>query len=421
MNYRQAIAELEALPMMPDRAPSLEPTLRALERLDISFSDSRVVIVAGTNGKGSVCACLEALLLSAGQTTGLYTSPHLVETTERFRRNGKDISEQEFVQAYEAVCSRTRGIRLTHFEILTLMAYWTLASGVSAPPVDWLILEVGLGGTWDATNAVPHRICVITSLGLDHQNLLGDSLTEIAGNKFGVIPKVHPPAVVVHTEFQDEAVRTLSRKVGAKTNAKFIPATEWTCDVKQETDGPRFCLSTKWGSVELGLPGARGAQNAATALTAFAALGFNPRDGIQSLSTVRWPGRMERIELARSPCPVYLSGDHNPQGILSLIEILNHYPRRTLHLLVGIGKDKDCDSILTSLRSLPDTRIYLTTTPYRGRVLSEYGRWLSVADGSFEDPVRGLRRVIEMASAGDLIVVTGSLYLVGAIHSKTTV
>ena len=184
MNYHQAVAESEALPIMPDRAPSLEPTRRGLARLGLpAFPDSRVVIVAGTNGKGSVCACLESLLIAAGQTVGLYTSPHLVETTERFRRNGRDISPDEFTHAYLAVCERTRGLGLTHFELLTLMAYWIFVGANGTPAVDWLILEVGLGGIWDATNAIPHRYWVITSLGYDHQNLLGSTLTEIAANK----------------------------------------------------------------------------------------------------------------------------------------------------------------------------------------------------------------------------------------------
>jgi len=410
--YKDAVRELEALPIMPARAPSLEPTCEGLKRLGLpKFPASRVVIVAGTNGKGTVCACLEALLLQAGQTTGLYTSPHLEETTERFRLNGDDVSEAEFVETYETVREKTRGLPLTHFEILTLMAY----SMFSHHSVDWMILEVGLGGLWDATNAIAHETCVITQLGLDHQNLLGSTLSEIAANKFGVIES---GATVIHSPFPAEISPLVERTRLAK-RARFIPSVDFestsTLD-GPDCDEPQFWISTRFGRTRLSLPGPRAAQNAATALTTFEALGFDPARSLEALSRIRWPGRMEKVEIPGAPCPVYLSGDHNPQGIASLLELLKAYPRKQLHLLVGVGKDKDLDGILTPLRELKDTRIVLTETPFRGQGLSEYGRWLELSDGACADPQEALEAMFRDAGSDDLIVVTGSLYLVGAIR-----
>ncbi|MEO7164820.1 MAG: hypothetical protein ABI041_18015, partial [Bdellovibrionia bacterium] len=124
--YRQIVKDIEARGVMPDKAPSLEPMQRALERLipPHQFRPDRTTVVAGTNGKGSVCATLEALLLATGGTVGLYTSPHLEETTERIRINGEDISQDLFCRAYLAVLIKTQDLALTHFEVLTAMAAW---------------------------------------------------------------------------------------------------------------------------------------------------------------------------------------------------------------------------------------------------------------------------------------------------------
>jgi dihydrofolate synthase/folylpolyglutamate synthase len=128
---------------------------------------------------------------------------------------------------------------------------------------------------------------------------------------------------------------------------------------------------------------------------------------------------MERVRISGldSPAPIYLSGDHNPQGIQSLLELLGEFPRRRLKLVVGVGKDKDLDGILGPLLGLPDADLYLTETPFRGRPLTDYGHWLALAKGSDADPLQALKQAASQAQSGDLILVTGSLYLVGAIRA----
>jgi dihydrofolate synthase/folylpolyglutamate synthase len=411
--------------MMPDRPPTLEPMRRALELLcgaAGSLDPEKITLVAGTNGKGSVSATLEALLRSAGKRVGLYTSPHLVETTERIRRDGADLTQEQFLAAYLEIRDIVFEAELSHFETLTLMAvnlFFPRATIPQETQVDHAIFEVGLGGAWDATNAIPHRFCVITRLGYDHENLLGKDLAQIAANKFGIIPRLEPAraAQVTHSPLPPE-VRALARQTQAETGSHWRESMPFQLHVHAGTPltrEPVFEIETHAGRAVLALPGLRGAQNTATALTAFEMLGFDPRAHLSALSQVKWPGRMQKAKIQGAPCPVYLSGDHNPQGVASLLELLRYYPRRHLHLLVGVGKDKDLDGILGPLAGLPDTSLYLTETPFRGRVLEDYGEWLGRARMSDADPARALQRIFSLASPDDLVVVTGSLYLVGLL------
>jgi dihydrofolate synthase/folylpolyglutamate synthase len=392
---------------MPERPPTLDPTREGLRRLgyfDSPLADGRrTVIVAGTNGKGSTCAALEAMLLAAGERTLLYTSPHLVDYTERFRIDGVDISREDFAAAHEAVLAGIGDLTLTQFEVLTLMAAWL----AMRDPARRLLLEVGLGGTWDATNAIPHAICGIARLGLDHQNLLGPTIADIARNKFGIVTD---RCTVAHLPLPDEA-RAVAREVQASTRTAWREARVWPWRVQW----PNWFLDTDWGPLQNALAGPRGAENASLAMALLEACGADVARGVTGLSRARWPARMERRSLGGRE--VYLSGDHNPQGAQSLVELLQFMPRRHLHLLVGIGRDKDVEAMLECFATLHDVSIYLTETPVRGRSLGEYGRWAERASGAWSDPREALRAVLARAVADDAVVITGSLYLVGEFCS----
>lgn len=426
MTYEQIIQNLEGRGIMPKTAPALEPTRKALAALglrdwpffkDFKRDPYKVVIVAGTNGKGSVCATLEALLLSAGERVGLYTSPHLEDTTERIRIGGHDVSRELFMRAFHAVDEALKGMPLTHFEMITVMAVWLFASGKAMPPVDRILLEVGLGGLWDATNAVPHGACVITPLGLDHQNFLGPTLVDIAKNKFAVVPReteLGRPALVVHAKLPPETV-ALARQIQSATGSRWVEARSGRAIAETSRAGePVYRLESPWGLAQLALAGARGADNSMTALTTFEALGFDPAAHLEALAHVRWPGRMEKA--ATEPCPVYLSGDHNEQGVRSLLELLPNYKRAHLHILAGIGADKDSESMLKLLANVPASSLYLTETPFKGRALGEYGQWKDRVKGAWPAPEEAIKNVLSRARFEDLVVVTGSLYLVGTVR-----
>jgi dihydrofolate synthase/folylpolyglutamate synthase len=414
MKYTEIVLELESRGIMPNRAPSLEPTREGLKRVlkGIPLDPKKTIVVAGTNGKGSVCSTLETLLISADQRVGLFTSPHLEETTERIRIGGENISQELFCLAYEAVFKNTEDLNLSHFEMLTLMAAWIFYSGTATPPAEWVIFEVGLGGTWDSTNAIPHQNSIITSLGFDHQNLLGNSLHEIAANKFGIVTQ---HSQVIYSPLPNE-VKNLAAQIQNQTQSTWTESIALSWEVEHAEDGePRFKIKTPWGHAQLALAGPRAVQNTATALTAFQKLGFSPESHLLALSQVQWPGRMEKVLHNQSLCPIYLSGDHNPQGVASLIDLLAYYPRKHLHIVVGVGKDKDLDGVLEPLSLLKDSTLYLTETPFKGRAIQDYGKWL-LQSQAYPSPEQALLQVLKKANSEDLILVTGSLYLVGRLR-----
>ena len=419
--YLESVNSLESRTIMPHRPPSLESTQAGLERIgyfETEFfkaekpTSGKVILVAGTNGKGSVCSTLHTLLTAAGERVGLYTSPHLVETTERIRLGACDISETHFSKTHDFVAQVTEDLDLSHFEMLTLMAVHFFTSGKFVNPVQRMILEVGLGGTWDSTNAVPHDLCVITRLGFDHQNLLGSSLKEIASNKFGI---VCTGATVFHLPFQDE-LKSLTQEAKEETRSSWNKIEVFEKKVfMSDTGEPNYKIQTKWGDAMIKLPGERGIENTSLALSVFAHLGYDPTQFLKSLALVKWPGRMEMLEGYAGPGTIFLSGDHNPQGIESLISLLKDYPKKHIRFLVGVGEEKELDGILAPLFAIENSTVYLTETPFKGRKIEAYGVWKTHAACCEEDPSKALSIMMSEMKEGDMGVVTGSLYLVGKI------
>ncbi len=409
MNFSDTVTYLENLIMMPKTMPGLDKIRSAVVEKNwfTKLDSQKIITVAGTNGKGTTCAVLEALLLSEGQKVGLYTSPHLIQTTERIRMNGADISEADFIQLFLKNKTLIEKHELSHFESLTLMA----ADYFFNHNLDFIIFEVGLGGTYDATNIFPNQYSVITKLGLDHQNILGDTIQDIARNKFGIIKNNN---LVVHHKLPADV--NLPKNI----NAKWIQADPaWALFVDNQ-----WQIETKWGNTQMNMVGQRSAENAATALTLFENLGFQPAKCLQALNHVRWNGRMQKISWPNMTAPIYLSGDHNIQGIESLIEILKNYKWKKLHLIIGIGQDKSCAEMFDQLLKLQNTQFYLTVTPFKGRKLGEYPKnILDLANEKNENVIQILNQI--KTTKDDLVLVTGSLYLVGLIlnyiNSRRTV
>lgn len=399
MTFVEVVNYLERLTIMPKIMPGLEKIRTAVieKKWFHQLDPKKIITVAGTNGKGTTCAVLESLLLSAGQKVGLYTSPHLIQTTERIRINGIDISEAQFVDLFLENQNLIEKHQLSHFEALTLMA----SDYFFQSELDYVIFEVGLGGTYDATNVFPNYYSVITKLGMDHQNILGNSLIEVAQNKFGI---VKPDTVVVHHRLPSE-VHSLKSAQATWIQAKVC---------KSRFENNQWFLDSDWGTAELNMPGHRTVENAATALTLFEVLGFNVQKHMSALNKIRWQGRMQKINWPGISCPVYLSGDHNIQGIESLIQILTHYDWNELHMIVGIGQDKSCEEMFALLMKLPRVKIYLTETPFKGRLIDQYpAEVFNIAVQKNPNCVEILNSI--HPNKNDLVVVTGSLYLVGDI------
>lgn len=409
-DYARVIEELETLGIMPTEMPSLGPISRALERSGLlgRIDPRKNIIIAGTNGKGSVAATLSALFTSAGKRAGLYTSPHLVSTCERFRICDRDISEDQFVATYRKVLDLITEERLTHFEALTLIAVHLFYSGELIEPVEWGIWEVGLGGRYDATNAIPHHACAITRLGMDHAEILGSTLEQIAEQKFGVIREGSP---VIYSPMPRE-LDALREEVGEKTRCRWIPASP------VETRGLHE-IGTRWGQANLALTGSRAAENTAVALTLFEALGLDPARLLHSLEKVRWPGRFQRIRIPGARSPIFVSGDHNLQGVRSLIEILNQLSWKNLHLVVGIARDKEAMEMLEELTRLPRAKLYLTETPFKTLRIDQYPEEFRRQAVLCDPEVFGiLDAVSRHMDDQDLTIVTGSLYLVGKVLER---
>ena len=319
--------------------PSLEVMEALVQTLDHPERSCALVHVAGTNGKGSVCAMIESVLRASGLKTGLYTSPHLLSFQERFRINGVSISDKKlnrYILALEAhsdaACEELGLRRATFFELSTLIAFQFFAD----EQVDVAIIETGMGGRWDATNVVYPLCSVITKIGIDHTDFLGDTLEAIAGEKAGIIKSGRP----VISAPQEIDVRAVLDAVGEpirysdeSVGVRLVAAPQRLKVETQERSLPAF---------ELPLLGAAQRENVAVAVTALEVLSeilSIELAFVEGLEQVRWPGRL--MEVSSHPS-IWLDGSHNPQGGAVLAENLKAcFPDREISFIVGFLEDKD--------------------------------------------------------------------------------
>lgn len=383
------------------------------EKLRLNTNPERVIIVAGTNGKGTTSATIAALLHAAGMHVGFYSSPHLVSTRERIKYDGVNISKEDFCAVFEMVRRIVEDISLSHFEWLTLMAEYYF---FELKHVDYAIFEVGMGGIFDATNAIPHKFCVITRLALDHCDVLGSSLEEIARNKFGIISD---DSIVFHTKFPGENIEQIADEYAKKHKAKLVESCDFEMEVDQSKKYPIFFVRTPFGRFQMSLPGKRATENTALALTFldyFMHTGGYHHDlaaYAPTISKINWPGRMQLVKYQGRD--VFLSGDHNPNGIQSLLDLLQYYHYKKIHFVVGIGATKDHHKMLEMLFTVPNSQIYLTETTVHTLPIDQYSTAdLKRAKYTMPNQKEIFSIAVREASKRDIVLVTGSLYLVGS-------
>lgn len=403
MNYEEITDYLESQHSFHE----LSYLRNALALLKLHIDPEKVILIAGTNGKGTTGATLQTLLHSAGKNVGFFSSPHLEEATERIKFNCRDISKEDFCKIFNYVYEKTQSLQLSYFEHLTLMASYYFFE--CQKDLDFAILEVGLGGTFDATNIIPHKYCIITSISFDHEDILGNNLIDISKNKFGIISQNN---IVFHTSFPVE-IQSLIPDYAAKFNAKFIQAYDYSMHVDTSGEEPIFSVSTKIGDFVMNLPGKRAAENSVLALTAFDNLVGNSCNFLKAIKQVYWPGRMERIIYNHRR--VYFSGDHNVDGVRSLIDLLKYYKYDAVHFVVGICFDKRYNEMLAMLQQVPRSHLYLTETPIKTLSIKKYGDFLKTAEISTPDPALAFQKALAKSQNSDIIITTGSLYLVGAL------
>lgn len=403
----------------------LENIRRVLERLGRPERRLSSIHIAGTNGKGSVAAMLASILRCAGYRTGLYTSPHLVRINERIAVNGAPVADAEFAAAFavtsEAIEALLAEGALPHhpsyFECLTAMAFWHFAQA----GVEVAVLEVGLGGRLDATNVVSPEISVITPIDFDHERYLGHSIEQIAAEKAGIIK----PAVPVVSAAGHPRARAVVAARASQLGAALIDvdATYQAEDLDVSDFGVyRFVARGPDGfslPLTLSLRGVHQVGNALTAVAVARQLGssgwkVNPEAVAQGIGAAGWPGRLQLLQ--RAPL-TFLDGAHNPAGARQVARYCDdHLSGRALHLVYGTVRDKAVDEVAELL--FPRAASVTVTEPTTPRaagceLLARVARHFC-ADVRIEpDPSAALTAATTRAAAGDAVLVTGSLFLVG--------
>jgi len=412
MNYPDSVHFLYSLGNEIKTAKlGLERIRTVLEALGSPHRTGRFIHVAGTNGKGSTCAMIESALRASGRRTGLFTSPHLAEPTERIRLGGEPVTASRFAAAFDTVhnCVETllaRGVidlHTTYFETVTAMAFLIFAG----ERVDEAVIEVGLGGRLDATNVLVPELCVITPVDFDHEQFLGTSLDAIAAEKAGILK---PGVPAVFARQRPEAAEALDRRA-AGLRVPVWRTRDWRiANLELGASGSRFRLS---GGLELDLfcplPGEHQVENAAAAAMALARLGL-PAPAIETgIARARWPGRLELV--GQNP-DIILDGAHNPAGARALAAYIDRfYAGRRVVLIFGAMRDKSVAEIAGVL--FPRAAAVVATAPRQARALTpETIAQTAEHPGVRTAPDVAAALAMARSHAPDAIVVTGSLFLV---------
>ena len=442
MSYETAVAQMNALGHELAQAPSHKFDLAHMRVLlaALGHPESRIrtVLVAGTNGKGSTAATLSSILQASGLKTGLYTSPHLVRINERIRLDGKPIADDEFALLHDVVDRTAERLVVegdlpwhpSFFEMLTAMAFEYFAR--SHPDV--VVLEVGMGGRLDATNVVEPRLSIITDISLDHQKYLGETIAEIAREKAGII---RPGGVVVTLpqlpEANDMIGNTiLDRGARAVNAALYVPPLSPGSGLWPEADGQaqRYAVEVmgKQIVVESPLVGRHQLRNVALAIAAAVELQeqgvteISPETIARGIRQTRWPGRFQVLPATAENPEYVLDVAHNPAGAWALRSTLSAYQNaadgRDVTVVFGVMRDKAMQEITEILFPIASRVIVTHANNPRSaspeeirRAAARLGDGVDLEDAS--DVVAALDRAKKVAGAKGLVVITGSIYIVG--------
>ena len=383
---------------------------RAVDLLGNPEQTYPIIHVTGTNGKGSTIAFMRELFVAHGKTVGTFTSPHIVSIHDRICINGEPISDEDFIRLADQVKAMEQRLLETHdqlsfFELLTLIALLYFKE----QKVDLVLLEVGIGGLLDTTNVVTGEIAIITSIGLDHQETLGDSLTAIAEQKAGIFK---PGKSAVITNLASEA-QLVCQKTATNLGVSLYQANK---DFSFQNGNFSSSLAD-FNHLILGLEGAYQEENAALALQAFLLFMAQRNEKVDqeavraALQATKWAGRLEAVTEH-----IYLDGAHNLPALERLVEFIQEKIQQGYqpHILFGALKRKDYSGMLTYLTEhLSDVALYVTSFDYQGSLEEQdFGDYTSIA--SYRDFIDNFE-----SSAGeqDLLFVTGSLYFISEVRA----
>ncbi|MBI1896114.1 MAG: bifunctional folylpolyglutamate synthase/dihydrofolate synthase [Acidobacteria bacterium] len=373
----------------------------------------RSIHVAGTNGKGSTCALIESALRAAGVRTGLYTSPHLVEPTERIRIAGRPVPREQFAAAFETIHETAERLlaqnRLeyhpTYFETVTAMAFLLFREQA----VDTAVVEAGLGGRLDATNVVDPRLCVITQIDFDHERFLGSSLPGIAGEKAGIL-KPGVPAVFSRQRPEADAVLTGRASELGITVRRTSEYALGDVEVRARASRFRVCREGEL-RIHCPLAGEHQIENAVTAIAALEWLGVAPAAIAAGITAARWPARLEYV---RERPDIILDGAHNPAGARALAAYIRRFcGGRGVWLVYGAMRDKSVEEITEVLFPLARTVLLTQAASPRALHPDTLRAMTDHADARVVPALSDAVALARTAPPGDAVFITGSLYLAG--------
>ena len=430
--YQQACAYLDAMQMHKIKL-GLDAMKMILADLGSPEKSCPAVHVAGTNGKGSVCTMLHSIMSHAGYRTGIYTSPHLSSVRERFRIDDAYIPENDFTRLMELIRVTLDGRSITYFECATALAF----SWFAEQQCDLIIVETGLGGRLDATNVLNPLVSIITTISLDHEQYLGNTVEAVASEKAGIVKEGIP----VISGVVDAGPRRVIEDTCRQKQALLLTRTS-AFNLEDEGDGFWRWYDRSSVTIEnLILPagGEWQAENSAIAIAAAVLLGTSGfKVDIQTiregLKCAHWPGRMERLDIIPSfsvqgvenskqaQLRFLLDGAHNEAGVRSLLESLKHsFEFTRLFVLWASMGDKTYEEMLNSVARKADYLVLTQPDPERSATPEKLVEALdSTACKTPHECVaqvnNGLMKICEMATPDDLVLVAGSLYLIGAVR-----
>jgi len=384
---------------------SLKVPKELIRRMGFNPKNIPTITVAGTNGKGSTVSFASRILEEAGYKVGTYTSPHLVDVRERIKLNNRPIPGNDFAKVVEEAKEASKWMKKkpSYFEVMTAAALRYFHDR----KVDVQVLEVGMGGRLDATNVVKADVAVITGIGLDHMQFLGNTIGKIANEKAGIIHS-NSTVVVAKNNAGLKVVKKRARKLGCKV---IMPESNVT---KESFDGIEFNLikPIKISNLKTSMPGKFQAENARLAVAAVLALrkrgiGVSRSDIKEGIKKTFWPARMQIMK--RNPI-VMVDGAHNPHGAKALAESLSRLKFRNLILVFGCLKEKNAHGMLDEYRYGK----IIITSPECDRAYAEKELRRVFSNYEIVLPVKAaIGRAMKMADRNDLVLVTGSLYTAG--------
>lgn len=435
LELRRRLREVEEAILARAPEQDIDPTLnRVRDVLDLLGSPERtapIIHVAGTNGKTTTARMIETLALEAGLSTGRFTSPHLHDITERIVLSGRPIDARRFIETYddvlpyvEMIDARSReagGPALSFFEVLVVMAFAAFADA----PVDVMVIEVGLGGTWDATNAADGAVCVITPVAIDHERYLGSDLASIAENKAGILKE---GAIAVVAGQESDAAEVIVERVDELGIRAAYEGRDIEVVTREVAVGGQLVtlqgLAREYPDVMIPLHGEHQAHNALLAVAAMEAFLGGGTDGLdpelvrEAFTRVSSPGRLEIVR--RSPT-VIVDSAHNPAGARSLAAALqDSFTFGRVVGVVAVMADKDVEGILEALEPVFDEVVVTRTTSTRGMAPARLGEVATAVFGEHRvhvvrDLPDALDRAAELADSGDSGGVSGGVVAAGSV------